>query len=977
MATGNGTFSSGTGTVALNGPVRISANSGTTALNVSGLATVSGLVVNNTFSFPAGSSTAVFDLSGIGSNGTIKLSGGAASAPVVQYGSLSGGEIKCSSISVSGGTFTQTGNFSFTTGTGDVTLKGNTTVDSDRLFAAGRFMDADRSNYSIASYFPTGVPRTTASGGGIELPSQLGKYGVDGFNNIIFRSRMRPAAIFMPEIGPIRFTDQYYRKPSTADDLYVFDEISFPITGITRSTSSPLNSADMYFTISGGGDNCLICPGMIVTISGNAGGIPNGESKYVQAVGGGKIILGYSNQPLFGGTYILGEGFYNPTNTDFDTGSSIVLSKTANTGLFIGGKWGSNGRDTSLTASGGLILGNYANGQPGKISTASYVPGLNITSVSGPIRLFGETGGARLTVPQVAGTAVSVSGGLNVTGNITFAPVNTTAALGTGSVLATVVTTAVGISGLPNRVNISYNDGNAVRTNTIITSAKTWAPPPSNLYAASVSGGAWCDIQRGKIIAFTPVGSGKTAQFMFTNALAGDVFTMAIGGAGYVTPITLSGGDNNIFNNWTSTAGSRIALGKYSTISGDPYNLFQGAIASTCDQIVNVIGQTTEESNTASGLSFGRWYFEGLPGSGGIGGLAYNASLNGAPFLTRDSSNNLFIGDSGNNRVIRIDSTSGIVTVVAGNGSAPAAGAGVSFTDGATATSVAIGRIQSLAIDIPNSLLYMYLEAMIVRVDILPTRATFGKIYRVVGTGISGNTGEDGSHSTSAQIHGAKGGFSGILVDRKNNLGRIYFSDNVAHRIRTVTDLNATNSSGLIYSVAGSTTGISGNINGISANARFNIPTQMDQDYTTGNYYVIDSGNKNVRVIPVGWAGVSTSNFGSGPSSISGRANASGLQINSIAFDNWNDTSTYMYVTATDFPTVLDTGIAVVWRVNVSDGNINGQIGSTLGCNGPGAIPVGYAKFANPRGIVVDATNRSNFYVCDNNNHTVRKFFNG
>jgi hypothetical protein len=297
-------------------------------------------------------------------------------------------------------------------------LKGNTTVDSDRLFAAGRFMNADRSNYSIASYFPLGVTASSASGGGIELPSQVGRYGLDDEFNIISRSRMRPAAIFMPEIGPIRFTDQYYRKPSTGSTLYVTDDISFPITAISRSGAVPAVAEDMYFTISGGGNNCLICPGMIVTISGNAGGIPNGESKYVQAVGSGRIILGYSSQPLFGGTYILGEGYYNPTVTTFESGSSIVLSKTANTGLFIGGKYGLNGRDTSLTASGGLILGNYLNGQPGKISTASSVSGLNITSVSGPIQLFGETGGVRLTVPQAAGTAVSVSGGLNVSGGM-------------------------------------------------------------------------------------------------------------------------------------------------------------------------------------------------------------------------------------------------------------------------------------------------------------------------------------------------------------------------------------------------------------------------------------------------------------------------------------------------------------------------------------------------------------------------------
>jgi len=466
MTAGGGNFSTATGgTVTLNGEVKITNNTAT-ALNVSGLTTVSGLKVNNKLEF---ATNGVFDLSGIGSGGTIKLSGTGAGVPTIQYGTLSGGDITCQKIDVYN-SFTQTGNHTFTTGTGTVLLKGNTTVDADktfttgtgtvllkgnttvdsnktfstgtgtvalngpttvyntltmdtdRVFTASKILSADRSNYSIASYFPAGVTQTTASGGQIEMPNQLGKYiaGAASESNIIEKSRMIPSAIIMPEIGPIRFADQYYRKPSGGNTVYTFDEISFPITGISGSTSDPLNGDHMYFTISGG-DNSILCPGMIVTISGSAGGLSNGVSKYIQAVlTNSRIILGARSEPLWGGSYLLGDGYYNPsTDTSFSTGASIVLSKPANTGLFVGGKWGAQGADTSLTASGGLILGNYVTGRPGKISTASGANGLYITSEQGSIQLFGNTGGARLTVPQAAGTAVSVSGGLNVTGTLT------------------------------------------------------------------------------------------------------------------------------------------------------------------------------------------------------------------------------------------------------------------------------------------------------------------------------------------------------------------------------------------------------------------------------------------------------------------------------------------------------------------------------------------------------------------------------
>src|SRR6185295_6178171 len=63
--------------------------------------------------------------------------------------------------------------------------------------------------------------------------------------------------------------------------------------------------------------------------------------------------------------------------------------------------------------------------------------------------------------------------------------------------------------------------------------------------------------------------------------------------------------------------------------------------------------------STVAGNGVGRF--------GGDGGPAFNASLNIPSDVAVDSAGNLYIADSGNNRVRKVDTT-GIITTVAGTG---------------------------------------------------------------------------------------------------------------------------------------------------------------------------------------------------------------------------------------------------------------------------------------------------------------------
>jgi hypothetical protein len=98
-------------------------------------------------------------------------------------------------------------------------------------------------------------------------------------------------------------------------------------------------------------------------------------------------------------------------------------------------------------------------------------------------------------------------------------------------------------------------------------------------------------------------------------------------------------------------------------------------------------------------------------------------------------------------------------------------------------------------------------------------------------SGLSG----DGSKATSAQLNTPYG----IYADKYN---LIYIADAGNFRIRKV---NIT--SDIITTFAGSTSG-NGLGGGTATNAQFNTPRSIAKD-TSGNFYVIDSQNNDVKKI--------------------------------------------------------------------------------------------------------------------------------
>ena len=201
----------------------------------------------------------------------------------------------------------------------------------------------------------------------------------------------------------------------------------------------------------------------------------------------------------------------------------------------------------------------------------------------------------------------------------------------------------------------------------------------------------------------------------------------------------------------------------------------------------------------------------GVQGFGGDGGLATAALLDSPTGIALDAGGNLYIADSHNHRVRRVDASSGLISTFAGSGTIGSAG------DGGPALAASLDLPTALAIDRDGNLYIADARSHRVRrVD-----ASSGLMSTVVGNGIEG-FGGDGGLATAASLDSP----SGLAV---NAAGDLFLADSHNQRLRRVQA-----ATGIITTVAGPAT--------------LKLPRGVTVD-AAGNLYVADVRMQQVRRI--------------------------------------------------------------------------------------------------------------------------------
>jgi sugar lactone lactonase YvrE len=215
---------------------------------------------------------------------------------------------------------------------------------------------------------------------------------------------------------------------------------------------------------------------------------------------------------------------------------------------------------------------------------------------------------------------------------------------------------------------------------------------------------------------------------------------------------------------------------------------------------------------------------DGTPDFGGDGGPATSAQLYHPLGVAVDSSGNLFIADSGNSRIRRVDGVTGFITTVAGDGIRCFGG------DGGPATSAHLYGPWGVAVDASSNLLIADTENYrIRRVD-----GVTGIITTVAGNGLIGFADEDEfGPATNARLNFPLG----VAVDA---FGDFFIADTQNSRVREV------GADGIIFTIVGNS------IPGYNGDGDCGPCTSLSEPYGVtvdgvGNLFITDEGNQRIR----------------------------------------------------------------------------------------------------------------------------------
>jgi trimeric autotransporter adhesin len=352
-------------------------------------------------------------------------------------------------------------------------------------------------------------------------------------------------------------------------------------------------------------------------------------------------------------------------------------------------------------------------------------------------------------------------------------------------------------------------------------------------------------------------------------------------------------------------------------------------IADTYDNRIRMVTKSTGIITTVAGT--------GVDVYSGDRGQATSAQLSNPFGIAVDVSGNIYIADSYDHRIRMVTAGTDIITTVAGTGVSGYSG------NGGQATSSQLSNSSDVAVDALGNIYIADTANHCIRL----MKKNSGVITTVVGTGVSGYSG-DGGQATSAKLSNP---YSAVV----DTLGNIYIADSSNHCIRMVTK-----STGVITTAAG--TGVSGysGDGGQATSAQLSNPYSVAVD-VSGNIFIADSSNNCIRMVTKN-SGVISAAAGTGVSGYSGDGGqATSAQLTkpySIAVDILGN----IYIADS-----YDNRIRMVTK---STGIITTLAGTGVsGYSGDGGQAL-EARFNHPRGIAVSAYGQ--IYIADSANNCVR-----
>lgn len=307
----------------------------------------------------------------------------------------------------------------------------------------------------------------------------------------------------------------------------------------------------------------------------------------------------------------------------------------------------------------------------------------------------------------------------------------------------------------------------------------------------------------------------------------------------------------------------------------------------------------------------------GIAGFRGDGGPATAAQLAFPAGLAFDGNGNLYIADSGNERIRQVLPTGDIVTFLGGS------------------NTVTLLTPFALAVDTAGDLLVVDSTSAVHEFTVA------GKWVAFAGTNEPGFSG-DGGKATAAQLAQPLD----LSIDLNGNL---YIADQ--RRVRKV------NPQGLIATVAGADYLYGIGDGGPATSAELYLPSAVALD-SAGDLYIADTGTNRIRQVSP--SGAITTVAGTGLAAPGGEATAAVttplMTPTSVAVDQFGNLL------------IVETGAHRVRQV-AADGRIRTIVGTGTAGLGPDLLPPTETQLSAPRGICLDRS--GNLYVADTGNHRV------